>query len=159
MSVTIRAATRDDVDALAALRPSVHDQHVAAHPEYFKPVTREAARGEAEAWLQQENAHVRLAVADGDAVVGYLLAYLHVRPEGGLVHARRTLHVDQIAVLASHRGRGCGKALLDNARDLARELGVDAIDLEVWAFNDRARRFFIGQGFAPFRARLSQALT
>ena len=158
MSVTVRAATRDDVDALASLRPSVHDQHVTAHPEFFKPVTHEAARADAETWLQRENAHVRLAVADGD-VVGYLLAYLYVRPEGGLVHARRTLHIDQIAVLESHRGRGCGKALLGAARALARELGVDAIDLEVWDFNERARRFFIGQGFAPFRERLAQAPT
>ena len=157
MNMTIRAATRDDVDALALLRPSVHDQHVTAHPEFFKPVTRVAARAEAETWLQQEHAHVRIAMADGEAV-GYLLAQLYVRPEGGLVHARRTLHIDQIAVLESHRGRGCGTALLDAARALARELGVDAIDLEVWDFNERARRFFIGQGFAPFRERLSQAL-
>ena len=158
MSVTIRAATRDDVDPLASLRPAVHDQHVMAHPEFFKPVTRAAARADAETWLQQENAHVHIAVADGEAV-GYLLAYLYVRPEGGLVRARRTLHIDQIAVLESQRGRGCGTALLGAARALARELGVDAIDLEVWDFNERARRFFIGQGFAPFRERLSQALT
>ena len=83
MSVEVRAATPDDVDALASLRPFVHERHATARPDYFKPTTREAAT-----WFAQDNARVLLALADGEPV-GYLLAYVVTRPEGGLVHARR----------------------------------------------------------------------
>ena len=47
----IRPATREDLDALASLRPYVHDRHATAHPENFKVATHEAARREAEGWL------------------------------------------------------------------------------------------------------------
>jgi GNAT superfamily N-acetyltransferase len=157
MSVDVRAATTDDLDALAALRPFVHDLHVAARPDYFTPMTFDAARAAAARWFQQENAKVLLAVADGDAV-GYLLAFLVARQEDMGVHGWRMLLVDQIAVRASQHRRGVGKALLDAAQDLARELGAQRIELEVWAFNERARDFFLSQGFAPMRHRLSQPL-
>jgi diamine N-acetyltransferase len=156
MRVDVRAATADDLDALATLRPHVHDKHVAARPDYFKPVMHAAARAEAATWLEQENARVLLAVADGEPV-GYLLAYVVTRAEGGLVHARRFVLVDQIAVTESARGRGYGKALLDGARALARRLSIDTVELEVWAFNVEAREFFLAQGFAPMRQRLSRA--
>src|SRR5215475_8735936 len=158
MNPTIRAATRDDLDALVSLRPTVHDRHVAAHPEYFKPMTSEAARREAESWLQQENAYILLAEIDGRAV-GYAFLYVAARPERDSVRARRVLYLDQITVAESCRGRGYGKALLDGVRGLARRLGIDIIELDVWSFNDRARRFFLDQGFASLRQRLAQRLT
>jgi hypothetical protein len=58
--IDVRPATRDDLDALAALRPHVHDQHAEAQPDFFKPTTREGARREAEGWLDRPNTHVLL---------------------------------------------------------------------------------------------------
>ena len=157
MSLTIRPAGRDDLDALVALRPSVHDQHVVAHPEYFKPMAPAVARGEAASWLAQDSAHVLLAEVDGVAV-GYVIAYVTSRPETDAVLARRVLYVDQIAVAESARGRGTGAALLGAVRELARRLDIQILELEVWSFNDRARRFFVRQGFEPLRERLTHAL-
>jgi GNAT superfamily N-acetyltransferase len=157
VTVEVRPATVDDLDALAELRPHVHDLHVAARPDYFKPVTFDAARAAAARWFQQANARVLLAVADGIAA-GYVLTYFVARDGDATVHGWRMLLVDQIAVRESHRRHGVGKALLDAAADLARELGAERLDLEVWAFNDRAQRFFASQGFAPMRHRLSRPL-
>jgi diamine N-acetyltransferase len=157
MRVTVRPATLDDLDVLAALRPFVHDRHVAARPEYFKPITPEAARQEAASCLAREDGHLLLAELDG-VVAGYVFAYVATRPEHGAVHARRVLYLDQIAVDASRQHRGCGTALIDATRALARRLGIAVVELEVWDFNDDARRFFAGRGFAPMRQRLSLTL-
>jgi diamine N-acetyltransferase len=157
MSLAIRPAGPDDLDALVALRPAVHDQHVAAHPEVFKAVTPAAARAEAAAWLAQDHAHVLLAEVDAEAV-GYVYTYVASRPESGSVHARRALLVEQIAVRESARGRGTGAALLGAVRDLARRLDIHVIDLEVWHFNGKARRFFLAHGFTPLRERLTHIL-
>jgi hypothetical protein len=32
------------------------------------------------------------------------------------------------------------------------------IDLEVWHFKDKARRFFVAHGFAPLRERVTRVL-
>lgn len=157
MGTTIRPAGPEDLDALASLRPSVHDQHVDAHPEFFKPATPAVARAEAASWLAQDNAHVLLAEAEGEPV-GYVFAHVASRPESGSVHARRVLLVEQIAVAAAARRRGTGAALLEAVRAVARRLDIQTIDLEVWSFNGSARRFFISQGFTPLRERLTQRL-
>lgn len=153
----VRRATAGDLDALAALRPWVHDEHARAHPENFKLTEAGAARREAEAWLAQPNTHVLLAVRNGEPV-GYLRAEVSDRPERELMHARRMLYVDQIAVKESARGQGHGKQLLAAGVALARALGIGIVELDVYAFNTEARAFFISQGFAPQRERLSRVL-
>jgi GNAT superfamily N-acetyltransferase len=155
--IEIRPATRDDVDALASLRPGVHDQHVRAQPDYFKPLSHEAARRLAETWFSRGDTRVLLASLD-EAPVGYLMATIAERAESDAVHGRRVLYIDQIAVTESARGRGCGKRLMEAAVALARELGLGIVELEVWYFNDDARAFFVSQGFAPSRERLVRTL-
>jgi ribosomal protein S18 acetylase RimI-like enzyme len=154
----IRRATPDDVDALTALRPWVHDKHARAHPDNFKATQPGAARREAEAWLGQPNVHVLIATRDGEPV-GYLRAEVYDRPERELMHARRILYLDQIAVKESARGEGHGKALIAAGVALARELGIDFVELDVYAFNAEARAFFLSQGFAPLRERLCRIVS
>ena len=154
----VRRATLDDLDALASLRPWVHDKHARAHPENFKVSEHGAARREAEAWLAQPNTHVLVALHDGEPV-GYLRAEIFDRAERELMHARRILYLDQIAVTERARGQGHGKRLLSAGVALARELGISIVELDVYAFNAEARAFFISQGFAPQRERLCRVLT
>jgi ribosomal protein S18 acetylase RimI-like enzyme len=149
----VRRATPDDLDALASLRPWVHDKHARAHPESFKVSEHGAARREAEAWLAQPNTYVLIATRDGEPV-GYLRTEIFDRPERELMHARRMLYFDQIAVKESARGEGHGKRLIEAGVGLARDLGIGIVELDVYAFNAEARAFFLSQGFEPQRERL-----
>ena len=155
--IEIRRATPADLDALASLRPVVHDKHARAHPENFKVSEHGAARREADAWLAQPNTYVLLALQDGEPI-GYLRAEVFDRPERELMHARRMLYFDQIAVKESARGEGHGKRLIAAGVDLARDLGIGIVELDVYAFNAEARAFFISQGFEPQRERLCRML-
>ena len=129
-ALEIRAATPADLEALASR----------AHPKNFKLSNREAARHEAEAWLGQTDVRVLIATLDGEPI-GYLLLY-----------------IDQIALSERARGAGYGKRLLAAGVALARELGIDIVELDVYHFNADARAFFISQGFEPLRERLTQVL-
>ena len=155
--IEIRRATSADLDALASLRPAVHDKHARAHPENFKVSEHGAARREAQAWLAQPNTYVLIAARGGEPV-GYLRAEIVDRPERELMHRRRMLYFDQIAVKASARGHGHGKQLVAAGVALARDLGIGIVELDVYAFNAEARAFFISQGFAPQRERLCRVL-
>ena len=155
--IEVRRATPDDVDALASLRPWVHDLHARAHPDNFKLTEHGAAKREAEAWLAQPNTYVLLALRDGEPI-GYLRAEVYDRPERELMHARRMLYFDQIAVKEAAHGEGHGKRLIAAGVDLARDLRIEIVELDVYAFNAKARAFFLSQGFQPQRERLCRVL-
>ena len=151
--IEVRTATRDDVDALTAIWPSVQDKHVRANPYYHKPLAPGAARRLSEGLFEREGMRVFLALRDG-APVGFLAAILGERPERDSTYARRIVFVDTIAVMETAQRSGCGKALMDAAAAMAREVGATSVELEVWDFNAQARGFFAAQGFGPMYARL-----
>ena len=153
----IRRATQKDIPALAHLRPSVHNLHVAAHPDNFKPVTLAAATRDVASLLARDNVHIFLASVDTEPV-GYLVALLLQRPGSALGHAKRLLYIDQMAVKDQYRGCGYGTKLLEAAQQLARELDLAVIELEVWTFNENAKQFFMAHGFTTLRERMSLGL-
>ena len=131
----IRAAARSDADALLELLralgydgvdPSAHAQtfrRIVAHPE------------------------IRVLVAENESgrIIG-MLALSH-RPQlrlGGTL-----VTVDELVVTADQRGRGVGRALLEGAKAIARELGARRLELMTNRSRETySRGFYTKNGFA-----------
>jgi len=148
MPVTVRSAVASDAPALAALNDHVHDLHVAARPDFFRPAPRE----EAVPWFaaRAEGADSRVWIAeDGTAPVGYVLVFFHERAVRPFSHARRWCEIDQIAVAPPGRRRGTARALIDTALAEARRRGIREVELSTWAFNADAQAVFQRLGFTP----------
>lgn len=64
--------------------------------------------------------------------------------------ARPLLNVHDVAVLAAHRGRGVGRALLQAAEQAARERGCCKLTLEVLSNNHAAIAAYERAGFRPY---------
>ena len=139
------------------LTQEVHRLHVGAHPEFFRDSTDDDLRESHEQFLAKDSM-ATLVACDGDAVVAYVVLAVHERAANACSLPQRSLHVDQIGVTASHRGRGVGRLLTDAAKDLAREKGLSRLDLTVWAFNRTAREFFRSQGFGESRLQMALEL-
>jgi ribosomal-protein-alanine N-acetyltransferase len=116
-------------------------------PEDLDDVIRMESASFADPWaddaLAQELAPDRLrlpliAEAEGK-VVGYLMAWKIVDQ----------LHILNIAADPARRCRGIGTALLKAAADLALEMGLTEITLEVRESNAAAQSFYVGHGFVP----------
>lgn len=75
----------------------------------------------------------------------------------GCVHVLATLdffghlhaHISVIATTADAEGTGAGAALLAHAENWARRRGFTLMTLNVFASNDRARRFYEKAGWVP----------
>ena len=93
-----------------------------------------------------------IAEEDGQAL-GCMLCKLVERPENPFTRAMRYLLVDQISVRPATQGGGIGTALMAQAENLAKELGVSRIQLDSWGFNTGAHIFFKKVGFEIFNHR------
>ena len=150
----IETATARDVETLVALLPHVHDIHVAAVPWAFQAPAPDAVAAAFAAWIERPTTRAFIAWED-DAALGYLLAFSQERAANPFGGARRWVLVEQIAVDPAARQKGVARALMDAAARWARELGIDRLELETWAFNARAQAAFQALGFRPMRHRFA----
>jgi ribosomal protein S18 acetylase RimI-like enzyme len=145
----IRRATVDDAAALARLNTHVQGWHAQHYPEVFHARPDPAAvRAYFEGWIADPNATIFLS---GNPAVGYAACTLQFREPSLFSPSIRRLMVDHIAVAPEARRQGHGRALLDAARQLARDQLADEILLDTWEANREAHAFFRAAGFAPRR--------
>ena len=140
MTVTIRRAHPDDAAALVALAEAVGGESggwllttdtwrsVGDERRYLRGVRR------------HPDAAVFVAEEDG-AVVGRLSLSRDPHPASA--------HVADLGLMVaeSHRRRGIGRALLEQAAAWAREAGVRKLELHVFPWNDAALGLYVAFGF------------
>ena len=134
MTVAVRSATLDDIDAALAL-----DEAVAVEGRWIAaeaPVDRIKRRAVFESDLQRDDANLFVA-DDGDAIVGLL----------GIEVSSYGVAEFGMMVAADRRGQGIGNALLASAVEWARSAGAHKLALEVWPHNEAAIALYRRFGF------------
>lgn len=86
------------------------------------------------------------------------IGYLTVRPETEYFSGVERAYIERIAVADVAEGSGVGRALLDWAAAWARSQGYATIALDVFASNDRARRFYARNGYGDDFVRMVRPL-
>lgn len=141
MALSIRPATSMDHPAILAL--NLESEHL------LSPL--DAARLQD---LDAQAAYHRV-VCDGDAVVGFLLAFREGADYDSpnyLWFGQRYpafLYVDRIAIAASHQGRQLGRLLYEDLFAFARTQGIDTVACEFYVepLNVASQRFHARFGF------------
>jgi ribosomal protein S18 acetylase RimI-like enzyme len=145
----IRRATPADAALLARLNAHVQGWHAAQYPDVFHAdPDPDGLIAYFEDRLADSNC---TAFLTGDPPLGYALCALQSREASVFSPAIRRLLIDHVAVAPEARRKGHGSALMQAARDLARDLKVDEILLDTWEANHEAHAFFRAAGFAPRR--------
>lgn len=152
--VSIRKATRDDIDAIQRLYRQLDRHHVELLPDVFQPVDGDArAMDVVEAFIQDEDADYLVAEC-GHEIVGFLNIRQRSHPPFPMFRPRGFAMVENVVVDESRRGQGIGTALLDAVVRWAKDRGLTAIQTTVWASNDGARGFYVERGFRTLTERL-----
>jgi diamine N-acetyltransferase len=144
--MSIRQATKADVERIADLSMEVHDIHVAHWPTVFKPAGHEDVAAYFAGLLEAPDVHVFVACR-GSEIVGYTVLVVRERLENAFTYNRRWLYVEQIGVTEAHRRQGHAAGLIEAVRAVAKEQKLDRIELDTYGFNERAQAFFRSQGF------------
>lgn len=95
-------------------------------------------------YLEDESAIVFIAVENGH-FLGWAWTYKIERPIG------KRLHIGEFAVDGNYRGKGIGKALLEEVNKYAAKYGYNALDLMVSVSNISATNFYKNNGFETER--------
>jgi GNAT superfamily N-acetyltransferase len=151
--MNIRQATLADSLLLSSLSMDVQSLHVEHHPDIFRePQSEDFAKSFFDDALGDAATTIFIAESEGEAL-GYTLCNLVERQENPFTFATRFLMIDQISVRPAARGQGVGTELIQRVEELARELGIQKIQLGSWDFNFDAHRFFERNGFTKFHYR------
>ncbi|WP_342360133.1 GNAT family N-acetyltransferase [Terrarubrum flagellatum] len=151
MSINLRIATVDDLDALARLNEPVQQLHARLYPADFKASPERAeVKTFFAARLADPKSTIALAEVDRRPA-GYIWFDSVMRLESAFKPERRCFYIHQISVDPEFRRRGVGAALMRCVVDEATSLGIPDIELDTWAANQEAHRFFEAQGFATLK--------
>jgi ribosomal protein S18 acetylase RimI-like enzyme len=157
MAIEIREASAQDADALAELSMVVQALHIGWHPDIFRTAALDDVKRRCIECLRQEDFRAYVAVQEG-RIVGLIGVRLVERAGHSLMYPRRFLDIDSICVHPQERGRGIGHALLEKAKEFAREQRLSRIELNVWAENAEAHRAFAAWGFRTQSERMAMQL-
>jgi ribosomal protein S18 acetylase RimI-like enzyme len=150
----VRMATPADAVVLADLNRNEQDENHRRVPEWFAapgdPDVADLMRG----WLCRDGAVGFVAEID-DRLAGYALAAVHHRRATRSNPESHWIDLDQIAVAPSARRQGVARALCEAVIAHAADLHLDAVQLNVWAFNPEANALFEALGFEQGSLRLN----
>ena len=154
LMLNIRTATADDADTISSLNHELHSLHAVALPHIYKQGSCEGFPSPCEGFpikqvteiLADPNDRIFIAYWD-EKPVGYLYCQIQHQEEFAASRARDQIYIHLMSVNTSHQRKGIGTALFRTVTDLAHELGIKCLGLDVWSFNQDAIAFYENIGF------------
>lgn len=148
--IVVRLGAPEEIRRISHLKQQIHDLHVQGRPDLFAPLTNTAGFG-----LYAMQSGLQLVLAEsGEQLMGYALIRYVDRPANAYVQAMRYVHIEEFCVDNACRRMGAGRAMMDFIRQDAKEKGFPRIELDVWAFNEEAVRFYEAMGLRTYRSFL-----
>jgi GNAT superfamily N-acetyltransferase len=138
MSFEVRAARPDEAEAIVPLYEWLFAPP-GSEPAAWDPKRAAVALRQA---IESHDCAVLVAEADGGALIGFITGYQDLHS----VRYGYRAWVEDLAVDPDRRSQGVGKALLDAAKDWARERGATHLELDSALARTDAHRFYEREG-------------
>ena len=143
MKPIVRLAEPRDYDAVERIMKEVHALHVAWRPDIYSVADPVMSREEFTSIIERNG----MLVADERGEVLGLVSFFRRHVGSERQCARNVFFISDMAVLESWRGNGIGRMLFDQVKKMARDSGMDAVELQVNARNAMARNMYEKYGF------------
>ena len=146
--MTIRFACDRDIPGMIDLLQQVGEVHHRIRPDLFRSGAQKYDEAALNALLADPNRPILAAEIEGK-LAGYAFCILQVTENDPVLCDRKVLYIDDLCVEETLRGQGIAGALYERVLEYARELGCDAVTLNVWCGNENAMKFYEKCGLKP----------
>lgn len=133
--MVIRFAEKRDIPGMIDLLRQVGEVHHQIRPDLFRSGAQKYDETDLEALLEDPSRPVFIGDVDGK-VAGYAFCILQITENNPVLRDRKVLYIDDLCVDEHCRRQGIAKKLYDRVLAFAREIGCDAVTLNVWYGND-----------------------
>jgi ribosomal protein S18 acetylase RimI-like enzyme len=154
---TFRPATSGDIQGIQTLYIQGDVYHSGILPDVFRRGSRGRPNELILSWIEDERSDYLVALLR-ERIVGFLNLRESSRPDYPIFLPRRFAEIENLVVDRDHRRKGVGSLLLGAAKRWAVERGLESIQLNVWAANGPALRFYDGSGFETILNRMELRL-
>ena len=154
MNINVRLAKPDDYKNVITLLQEMHLEHVLAEPAIF--INEEVLSEEEYLERLQDESSLILIAEKSKEFAGFCVCRMVTAEKNPGLTARKLFRINNIAVGSDKRRLGVGEALYRAARDAAQKHTCDAIDLNVWTFNDEACSFYEALGMRCVNKRFQE---
>ena len=158
MELKVRRAEEKDIPRVLSMLHQVLEIHAGIRPDIFIPGTTKYTAEELKAIFENESTPVFVAADENDAAIGYVFCRMETQPAANNMKGFDYMYIDDLCVDEAARGRGVGEALIDRARQEAKDRGCYEVTLNVWRGNDSAWGFYEKMGFSIKKAQMEQIL-
>lgn len=158
-TIQIRRAQLADYPGVSMLLDQLHEMHVQARPDIYKPLQPRLVKKEYAEWIVMDQRYLYVAEhAETGKIVGFSSAQLSIIQDQSLFTDRRMFYLHEIVVDSTHRGYGTGKRLMQTMLELGRELHAEHLELTVSTFNSQAQSFYEQMGLRMRSSRMEYPL-
>ena len=151
--MNLKISQTKDPKLIASLNQEVQNLHYEIEPELFKPFSLESMTHMFAGMFRDPAMSAYVAYVD-ETPAAYLVVAERTLEENAFRYAYTVLYIDQVCVNSGFKGQGIGKALVDFAKQLAKEKHINRIEMNYWTKNNNSGEFFRSQGFTNFNERL-----
>ena len=150
MDIKVRYAERSELGEVNRLREMVNRLHVEGRPDWFRPDFSNELKDFIYGFYDDENNDVIVATIDG-VICGF--ASVQYIEHGGSPYSmpKKFYHIMEFGVDEAYRRKGVATALIEFCKEDAKNRGIHRIELDYWAFNEDAEKFYEAAGFKVFR--------
>lgn len=141
----IRKVKVEDYERVKNLVKQVHNIHVEKRPDMYtnaEPMPLDYFNQ----IISADNDKMMYVYEENDKIIG--LAELSIKESNPIpiIKHRKTLIIEDIVVDSEYRKQGIGKEIYNYILSVATERNVDDLELNVWAFNENAIKFYESLG-------------
>ena len=154
MNINIRKAEKSDYIPFRNLMVQLQQHHINLRPDVYKITDQFFSEDEYAKLLK--TSQIILAI-NNDEIIG-AVCYNIREMKADIIHSFKCLWISDLIVDESHRGKGIGTMLMEKVKEVAKENGVDRVQLNVNALNSGAIKLYEKQGFTPEMVKMEYIL-
>lgn len=158
MNISVRKAEKKDAKRLAELLETIAQLHHEGRPDIYGGGGAKYDIKDVEQKIEDKNETILVAVDDDDFVLGYTMSKIYDVEPKGILLAHKKMYIDDVCVDKNYRKHGIGKLLMEETKQVAKDAGCHICDLNVWAFNENAVKFYESCGMTKQRIYMEYIL-